>query len=510
MSLRARLSRRGRQSVHKPIDGTIIGDIDGPTAIVGPKGTLGALDGRWRLEWGAGSEDRWHIAHEETAVRQSRVEDTPVFETSMRIPSGELECRVGAVADGLSRSVMIEFKNDSPGGVALGCVLSIGAVSSATNRSATKRSANNLPGTDLSVDRTNIKADGCVLLESARRAGGVVVCQDEPWLAVAAGPDQPAASMKLDFSNGAENAEAHAAMVFPLPHRASLVLRIAVDGQLSDPKATLAEVAAGWRSITRDAASVDVPDQRLGEAWKRVVPDLVIAAGSTDLLTAAEAAPYLDLAGLHREADRARTALVIATEAGELRGRTASTAISALASRDLRVGEASGLDRLISVLIASAGADIESSALLMAAAAIRLTDSRLGDQLIDLHDARLGSDGESPGIPSTRVAKGAAAVVGHLIGPVGREGTTNIDILPAVPEQWYGQPLDVRGLGTHAGRISFSLRWHGTRPALLWDREGGPDECEITCVGLDPAWSATDRSGEALLSAPGTTAPQPD
>jgi hypothetical protein len=51
---------------------------------------------------------------------------------------------------------------------------------------------------------------------------------------------------------------------------------------------------------------------------------------------------------------------------------------------------------------------------------------------------------------------------------------------------------------THHGRVSYALRWHGERPALLW-------ECErpgvrLTAPGLDPSWSTTDQTGEALLA----------
>jgi hypothetical protein len=47
--------------------------------------------------------------------------------------------------------------------------------------------------------------------------------------------------------------------------------------------------------------------------------------------------------------------------------------------------------------------------------------------------------------------------------------------------------------------VSFAVRWHGDRPALLW-------ECELAGIrlrapSLDPNWSTTDRRGEALLGA---------
>jgi hypothetical protein len=57
----------------------------------------------------------------------------------------------------------------------------------------------------------------------------------------------------------------------------------------------------------------------------------------------------------------------------------------------------------------------------------------------------------------------------------------------------------VHDLPTASGTLSFAVRWHGSRPALLWEVEGeGP--VHLRAPGLDPAWSSTERRGEALLT----------
>ena len=91
-------------------------------------------------------------------------------------------------------------------------------------------------------------------------------------------------------------------------------------------------------------------------------------------------------------------------------------------------------------------------------------------------------------------------MLGHLFCDA--DLTEQIEMLPSVPETWFGQPIDVRGMVTGLGTLSFSVRWHGDRPAVLWERIGGPENATLTCRGLDPAWSSTERSGEALLAAP--------
>jgi hypothetical protein len=75
-----------------------------------------------------------------------------------------------------------------------------------------------------------------------------------------------------------------------------------------------------------------------------------------------------------------------------------------------------------------------------------------------------------------------------------------IELLPGFPESWLGADAVVHDAPTRAGRVSFGLRWHGARPALLWD---APDGVSLTAPALDPSWHAPGGAGEALLAAPG-------
>jgi hypothetical protein len=79
-----------------------------------------------------------------------------------------------------------------------------------------------------------------------------------------------------------------------------------------------------------------------------------------------------------------------------------------------------------------------------------------------------------------------------------------------VPDTWLGQSWEVRDLPTSYGRLGYAVRWHGDRPALLWEivehdaEPGDRDGVTLTAPGLDPAWRSTEPRGEALL------APVPD
>jgi hypothetical protein len=74
-------------------------------------------------------------------------------------------------------------------------------------------------------------------------------------------------------------------------------------------------------------------------------------------------------------------------------------------------------------------------------------------------------------------------------------------IAPHVPEAWLGQGWEVHDLPTTYGRLSFAIRWHGDRPALLWELDvpAGRPNVRLTAPGLDPGWSSVEPRGESLL-----------
>ena len=53
--------------------------------------------------------------------------------------------------------------------------------------------------------------------------------------------------------------------------------------------------------------------------------------------------------------------------------------------------------------------------------------------------------------------------------------------------------------------MSYAIRWHGERPAVLWEQSGPP--VTLTAPAFDKDWSSADRAGEALWPAPPTRGP---
>jgi hypothetical protein len=80
------------------------------------------------------------------------------------------------------------------------------------------------------------------------------------------------------------------------------------------------------------------------------------------------------------------------------------------------------------------------------------------------------------------------------------DGAT-LDLLPApFPRSWAGQPVEAYGIpvgGDPSVTVGVAVRWHGERPAVLWEVAG--PAVALTSSGLDPAWSAGGGRGEALL-----------
>ena len=447
-----------------PSFGQLLGDLQGPVARISAKGDIATLDRSWQLEWGVRAGTSWKRAAQETAVRQGRVDDAPVYETWMRVPGGDVIQRVGVINSGSGRALMVEYENASPNAVVVATVGSgVGPVS---------------------AELSGVRLDGVCWIRPSVDAGAVAVGKDI-WAQLDDEPDD--ASVAGDGS---------VAMLVPLPHRQTISVTVTIDGDGKMRPVAPAEIAAGWRAVTADALSVEVPDTDLEAAWRRVVGDLVLAAGSDDPIVVGEAAWWLDLAGLPVEADRARANLLAVADRSRLEPDAAVVALRALASRELRQGRASALGEIAGPLVKLAGdhldrdtARIVARALASEAPGAAADAAALAEHC--LVDAR-------PMV--SPVASGAERVLGHLFCDA--DLAEQIEMLPSVPETWFGQPIDVRGMVTGLGTLSFSVRWHGDRPAVLWERIGGPDNATLTCRGLDPAWSSSERSGEALLAAP--------
>ncbi len=107
------------------------------------------------------------------------------------------------------------------------------------------------------------------------------------------------------------------------------------------------------------------------------------------------------------------------------------------------------------------------------------------------------------------VADSAAGAAGYTNRArsllVAEDLTGAVELLPNFPTAWRGGAVEVHQVPTFYGRLSFAIRWHGARPALLWElarSDSGLKRPKVTlrCSALDPDWRSVATSGETLLA----------
>ena len=114
-------------------------------------------------------------------------------------------------------------------------------------------------------------------------------------------------------------------------------------------------------------------------------------------------------------------------------------------------------------------------------------------------------DGE-PAVPATLADHHPAATAAFLLAArsllVVERGPhlarpDRLAVLPVVPDAWLGQPVELHDAPTDFGRFGFAVRWHGDRPAILWELDArDPDRpFRLEAPGLDPTWSTTEPGG---------------
>lgn len=198
--------------------------------------------------------------------------------------------------------------------------------------------------------------------------------------------------------------------------------------------------------------------------------------------------------------------------AGTATRRRAVDGLAAAAEMLDRAGQPEA-GRSVTALAARLAADLPpaepvsaADRLLVAAAALHAADgSVLGDLDEVVADASATGTWPGPG-PGGRPAGhdlvAAAAVVTAARNLLVAERPDGLHLLPVHPDGWYGGGIELHDAPTTFGRISYAIRWHGTRPALLWelDPHPGVGPVRLSVPGLDPDWSTTELRGDALLA----------
>ncbi len=408
----------GVADVDRTTDATLIGATGVPCrAWVSPCGDVTPLRGpgdEVTLQWFVAAEDRWHVPTVEAAVRQRRIEGTPVVETRLRVPEGDAVQRVWSVPD-VGGLTVVEIENESP------------------------------------------------LPFAVAFAGTQVLTERPPADVPIRGIDLPAGSI-----------------VLPVAHRASIRVAIPHDPSRFSTWAlpVLAPAMAivrGWETIVHRASRLVLPDAGLGDAVVAARSDLLLA-GPVD--AGADAIGFLlDVAELGRLGDDADAWMpeIVEPIASIARSNDAEVELALRACERLAVS--AGDDR--------AAGDI---------ATIRRRRVRDGRGAVS--NGRTTSS-----FSDLRRERSVGRFVAQVEQRIADEGRL---LSLGIPRRWLGSNFEVHGVptGPHS-TIGFAVRWHGERPAVLWEQHGPAQK--LSAPAVDPAWSSDAMSGEALWAAP----PQP-
>jgi hypothetical protein len=538
----------GARSVERPADAgwTLVGGIDDPEPARVDRGGLVAPAGAdWLVDWWVGADDRWHLPAREPSIRQRRIGAGPIIETSMRVPSGDVVATAYPVLAGGRRATAVEIRNASPVPVALAVAL----------RPVPIEGGPPVAHRLELVDRTTVTVDGRPALLLPRPPNEIGALADRDLV------DEVEAGRPLSWPGPCLGPAANAVCLFPLPHDTSLrftVVAVGVDrpGPIDGLRPTSLPppetVARGWTSVVERASDHRFPDPGLtGLAAAARARSILAAPGLPRLLEVgdAAAADILRALAIGGHADECRPALAAVADgfptvlpADAEPGDGARLVRAVAAAADLlgpdRADEVLAPMTRLTTLVDRSGDRAAAAAAQLSLARLaeragqpeagrhlrslvgpdRPTDGPVGiDEVTDLAQ-RAGPAGSwAPGDAARPAAHFWAMARGLLLRSDDRDPVT-IEILPTMPAAWLGGEVEVHRAPVAGVRVSYAIRWHGYRPALLWEvhrddraATGQATSWRLTCPGLDPTWSTDRPTGEALLAgSPDELPPAPE
>ncbi|MFM2077994.1 MAG: hypothetical protein RJA49_1884 [Actinomycetota bacterium] len=259
-------------------------------------------------------------------------------------------------------------------------------------------------------------------------------------------------------------------VAFPLGHHATLTVALPHDrrgaGALPQRLPPAAGVVRGWLATVERAGRLLLPDPVLNE---RVVADRCeLALGGPAHPDDDAVAFLLGVGQLVRMGERADPWMPDVAHAVELAAKRGPKDWAFAAALDAAA-----------VVFATAGDEVAQRDL----AAVR---------------RRVPAGGPLPSAAPSEPARWLAWTELRLV----QASVSGAVLLPlGLPSDWAGSNFEVYGLPTGAASsVSFAVRWHGARPAVLWEQSGG--NVALCSPELAPDWSSAEVKGEALWPEP--------
>lgn len=342
-----------------------------------------------------------------------------------------------------------------------------------------------LPGGDAVLTCWMVADDGgTVLVEftnDSPRACAVIF--DGP--AMTGGRAEPA---PVRIAGVPETARSH-----PVAHRASVRFAVGRPGIDVANHPSPDRVAAGWVAVSEAASRVDIPTLPFASALVAARARIAIAhAHEWEALL--DAAPDLALLGL---AERARMGEMLNEWVGPVADAVARVARGMHRSPGPHGRAHRAVQQAAHALRASGelrAADDAAAAWSRTVTFVR-SEGRIDDPLA-------GHDLAAPQRFALPTAIDVAAAIEHRCARgIGDDGSVaTIELFAAgIPDAWRGLDGNVHDVCVGPRHtLSFALRWHGPRLAVLWE-SAGPGPVTLVAPQLDQSWSVTGTSGDALL-----------
>lgn len=257
-------------------------------------------------------------------------------------------------------------------------------------------------------------------------------------------------------------------LVVPVGHKSTT--RIALthqaphSGRLPDDTPNHQQLVRGWEKACDTASRINVPDHTIVAGVSRLRSDLLLGIGTTD-------------------------AAIELVRMGETHSDSILHVVDVVQQR-LREEKRAKVLRwdtkhvLLTAAVACVKLNDDTAAGDIGAAWLRLADRPSEELPVEMPDGLAGIAWIEELLASGSPSGGECQILSH-----------------GIPEPWWGSSFEVHGLPADPFRsVSFAVRWHGARPALLWEVTGAPG-----LVLSHGDWHSTDVTGESLLAAPSHT-----
>lgn len=484
------------------------------------------------LEWWVGGDDRWYEPAREITTRQELIRNLPIVSVSMRVPSGDAVVTAFTTVQGPRELVVSELSNRSKVPFVAALIVSG-------------------PGAnDVTLDGTAIRIGGLPVIHvpSAPQRSAAAPSIDELRALVVGGGVAPTYVPR--------HGESASAFLFAVTH--TLGVRVGAIVGASSPLAfaappvlhalpTVHDLANGWDThLGRGADLRTVPALASAPHFRSAISSLLLYAEpaasdvTTPIVVCGALAAALDAGGFHAEAG------ALLADAPQWQGRRGelSDAKSEAVVGNAAISTAAFVDAVarhgalthdavfaktmapvlaggLEYLLKKAKADPSLAPWLACSTAVpsmlRIArDERAARHAEKIFSSRYGQMPSLPVEPLPAQSRGAnfvpedpmrlANLVRSHITPFCEFDSVTVCVLAGFDESMLGQPIDVRNLPTPFGRLSYAIRWHGERPAILWECSAIHDDQRSDALVLRAPrfgeWRAWGARGDSLLPAP--------